>query len=284
METAGSAMEENLTVGTRLSAARQAAGMSINDVSQRIKLTAKQIEILENDEFEQLGLVFSRGFVRNYARLVGLDADRLVMEIPNITRIKNDSLNIHDEHIPLGKGLSQYWLIVASITIALMIGVPLFVYHWLSADDIPVKIAVSPKPTASKLIAPMQPQPAVAAAIPAKTQSLPAPATPVTMPAPVLLSAKAADPAVTGSAAATTTATEQLQFQFNQDSWVEIRNSNQHLLLSHLYHAGETAKISTTPPLMLTIGNAANVKLKYNGQPVDITPHAPNTVTRLTLP
>ena len=279
MEAAGSAME-NLSVGARLQAARQAAGMSINDVSQRIKLTPKQIEILEGDRFEQLGLVFSRGFVRNYARLVGLDADDLVVEIPNISRIKNDSLSIHDEHIPLSKGLSQYWLIVVSITLALIVGVPLFVYHWLSADDIPVKVALSTKPKAPKLMAHTLPAASTPPTMPYKTQIQPA----QVAPAPVTTSLKAVTPASATNAVPATMGAGQLQFQFKQDSWVEIRNGNQHLLLSHLYHAGETANLSVTPPLLLTIGNAANVKLKYNDRPVDITPHAPSTVARLTLP
>jgi len=74
-----------------------------------------------------------------------------------------------------------------------------------------------------------------------------------------------------------------VQFQFDQDSWVEIRDSKQHTVISHLYRAGETAEVSGSPPLSLVIGNAPHVTLKYNDQKVDLTAHTAATVARLTL-
>lgn len=266
--------ESALSVGTRLRTARQAAGMSINDVSQHIKLTQKQIATIENDGFEELGLVFSRGFVRNYARLVGLDANALMAEMSNTLHGKAESLSIHDEHIPLTSGLSKYWLIMTAIALTLVIGVPLLVYHWLSGDDSPPKIAaavasvVQPK-TAAKPAAPT---------LPAKTAT-PQPAQPVPAAA---ATATTAQPEVT-AAPAGNQATGRLQFQFDQDSWVQIRDSKQHTLLSHLYRGGETAEVSGIPPLSLVIGNAPHVTLQYNDQKVDLTAHTAATVARLTL-
>ena len=289
METAGDALGI-LSVGARLNAARQAAGMSINDVSQRIKLTAKQIVALENDDFEQLGLVFSRGFVRNYARLLGLDADELIGAIPKIASLKNEPLNIHDVHIPLGKGLPQYWLIVVSIVIALIVGIPLLAYHWLSADDIGVKTILAGKPEVHNLVTLMPAaRPSALSTEVIKNQL---PATPlvtappvISPPAQVIEAAQITKPTALPDALLTGNASKsQLHFQFNQDSWVEIHDASQHPIPSHLYHAGQAADITVSPPLTLTIGNAAYVKLNYNDQPVDITPHPPNTVTKLTLP
>lgn len=254
--------KENLSVGATLSRARLAAGMSINDVSQHIKLTAKQIEILESDGFDQMGLVFSRGFVRNYARLLGLDANVLVQAIPNNARNKNDPISIHDEHIPLTKGLSRYWLIVAAIVLGLLIVVPLLVYHWLSGDDTRIK---------APLINSAIPKHAPAARFVVQPAESPVPASSTT--------AAAASAAAPAGAAPT-----QLMMHFAQDSWVEIRDAQKHIVVSHLYHAGETARLTEVPPLSLTIGNAANVKLSYNNKPVDITPHPPATVAKITLP
>jgi cytoskeleton protein RodZ len=43
-----------------------------SDVAAKLKLTARQIEALEQEDFSHLpSEVFVRGFVRNYARLVG---------------------------------------------------------------------------------------------------------------------------------------------------------------------------------------------------------------------
>lgn len=266
-----------LSVGTRLRTARQAAGMSINDVSQHIKLTPKQIATIESDGFEELGLVFSRGFVRNYARLLGLDANALMSEMSNTMHGKAESLSIHDEHIPLTSGLSKYWLIMTAIALTLVIGVPLLVYHWLSGDDNPPKIAaavasVAQPKTTVKPVAPVPPTETVAPqpAQPAPLAVAPTPAT-------------TAQPEMAASSSADTQATGRLQFQFEQDSWVQIRDSKQHTLLSHLYRGGETAEVSGTPPLSVVIGNAPHVTLTYNDQKVDLTAHTAATVARLTL-
>lgn len=263
------------SVGTRLRLARQAHGMSIEDVSQHIKITPKQIEIIENNDFDTLGLVFSRGFVRNYARLVELDADVLIAEMSNTLQSKTEPLSIHDEHIPLTKGLSKYWLVMTAIAIALVIGVPLLVYHWLAADDAPLKMVTGAQPTVTASVTP-----------PTKVIASPSTQTQATATISTTRGVQAADkpPSLAPTDnTAITPATGRLQFQFGQDSWVEIRDGKQHAVLSHLYRAGETAEVSGTPPLSLVIGNAAHVTLKYNDQTVDLAPHTAVTVARITL-
>ncbi|GAB3250117.1 hypothetical protein GCM10027296_14300 [Chitinimonas naiadis] len=53
--------------------------MSVADVSNKLKLSKRQVEALEADEYSALpGNTFVRGFVRNYARLLELDAQPLI--------------------------------------------------------------------------------------------------------------------------------------------------------------------------------------------------------------
>ena len=62
--------------GAALRAAREAAGLSIDDVAQQLKLAPRQVQALEDDDYARLpGRTFVRGFVRNYARFVRLDPD-----------------------------------------------------------------------------------------------------------------------------------------------------------------------------------------------------------------
>ncbi|MBC7945497.1 MAG: helix-turn-helix domain-containing protein [Burkholderiales bacterium] len=63
-----------LTPGQRLAAAREARGLSIEDVVRHTKLSRRQVMALESDAHDQLpGPVFVRGFMRNYARHLQLD-------------------------------------------------------------------------------------------------------------------------------------------------------------------------------------------------------------------
>ena len=67
------------SAGTRLRLAREAAGMTLDDVAQQLKLARRQVVALESDDVAALpGPTFVRGFIRNYARLLKIDAAPLV--------------------------------------------------------------------------------------------------------------------------------------------------------------------------------------------------------------
>lgn len=65
--------------GQQLHEARERLGLTVADVARNLKLHPRQVEALERDAFTELpGPVFVRGFMRNYARLVGLEGETLV--------------------------------------------------------------------------------------------------------------------------------------------------------------------------------------------------------------
>ncbi|MFA5171674.1 MAG: RodZ domain-containing protein [Sulfuriferula sp.] len=262
---------DTLSVGAQLCQARTAMQLSMMDIAQRLKISPQQIALIEDDDFNTIGLVFSRGFVRQYARHVGLDADSLVAAMSGNLQRKAESLSVHNEEIPLSKGLSKYWLVLFIGAITLVIGIPLALYYWLSGDT----ASATPKKTV------ITPPPIIA---PAKQPLTPAAALLVT-PVPAEGKEATANSDVSNAVTTSTTdiATGRMSFKFDTDSWVEIRDGSNHTVLSHLYRAGETAEISGTPPLSLVIGNAAKVSLQYNDQPVDLTPHTGVTVARVTL-
>lgn len=60
--------------GAMLQAAREARGLSALDVSQRLYWLPEYVAFIERDEFERLRRpAFARGYVRAYARMLGLD-------------------------------------------------------------------------------------------------------------------------------------------------------------------------------------------------------------------
>ncbi len=81
--------------GAALRAARDAAGLSVPEVAQRLKLTVRLVEAIEaNDRQRFPPAVYLRGFVRNYAKLLGLEAEPLVeayaMERPTALELRDD--------------------------------------------------------------------------------------------------------------------------------------------------------------------------------------------------
>lgn len=77
------ALAPEITVGATLREARENAGMSVEEVAERIKFAPRQIEALESGDFSQLPeMAFIRGFVRSYARLLELDFQALLDALP----------------------------------------------------------------------------------------------------------------------------------------------------------------------------------------------------------
>lgn len=66
-------------IGALLRNAREAAGYSIADVAERMRLSRHHIENLEAERFDLFPVsVFLRGYLTSYARLLGIDAEPLL--------------------------------------------------------------------------------------------------------------------------------------------------------------------------------------------------------------
>lgn len=90
METAVDPAEENnrsdrLQAGSRLRAAREARGLSTAEVAAQLHLTRSVIDALETDNYDAgPGPVFMRGYLRSYARLMGLPTDELLIQLDGV--------------------------------------------------------------------------------------------------------------------------------------------------------------------------------------------------------
>ncbi|WP_265944037.1 helix-turn-helix domain-containing protein [Dechloromonas sp. A34] len=83
------------SVGEQLAAARQARGLDVLDIAQALKLGPRQVEALENGDWQGLpGQTFVRGFVRNYARLVQIDPAPLMMQLDGVLEKPVSSLSV----------------------------------------------------------------------------------------------------------------------------------------------------------------------------------------------
>lgn len=278
-----------LRPGRTLAQARAARNLTVIEVAQQLKLSATQIEALEADAYEQLpGPVFVRGFVRNYARLLELDADGLVDKVglPHAPSPASAAIPL-SRNIPFPERGRTNWVPYASVLV-LIIGVMVLFEIFFSTPSATVVSAVTPKSAAvpvmepvspAKEMLPAAPQPlpqtgAVAVTAAVESAAPPASAS-VPAPAPALAPAPAPAPAQADMA--------ELFFTFETASWVEVRDRNERIVFSQLNPAGTEQRVQGRRPLSLVIGNARGVRLTYNGQPFDLTPHTRVEVARFTL-
>lgn len=73
-----------LNAGAILRAAREAQGLTVVDIAERIKFSARQVEALESDDQSHLPQgTFLRGFIRSYARVLQLDESTVLETLPS---------------------------------------------------------------------------------------------------------------------------------------------------------------------------------------------------------
>ncbi|HEY2554112.1 MAG TPA: helix-turn-helix domain-containing protein, partial [Candidatus Cybelea sp.] len=68
---------ENL--GERFRAAREARGLLISDAAERVRIRSVYLAAIEEENWKTIGApVYIRGFLRTYARFLGLDPEEAV--------------------------------------------------------------------------------------------------------------------------------------------------------------------------------------------------------------
>ena len=274
------------SVGQILREAREAQGLALENAAIRLHLMQRQIEAMEADDFASLGQpVFARGFVRNYARLLGLAPEVLLARMEGAPA---EPATVSPLPAPSSRSwLTSPWLLLLLLGVLLLGAIPVALYWWLNSD-----VEESPAPAQQSRSAPAPvPVPAPAAApavVSAPALELPLVAPPVVLPEAAPAEPAAVPPAAPADVGAPATpvpgmAKGALHLEFGADSWTEIKDSSGNMLLRKLNTAGSSVDVSGTPPFNLVIGNAAQAKLTYNGRPIDLKPFVDVTVARFTL-
>ncbi|ROH85439.1 helix-turn-helix domain-containing protein [Pseudomethylobacillus aquaticus] len=287
-------------LGETLIAAREAMQLKVEDVSARLRLSVQQVRALESEEFSALpDPMITRGFIRNYARLLQIDAEPLIeihRQLAPAATLR--PLTLLSENIPMQSPRRRSWLVYAVVIVVLLAIAG--VWHSLNR---PLAVDLTPEAPAPESV-PLPPAPAselppggeLSAVVPEVTNAAPAAepssveAAPATEPSTVT-EATPAEPAVVTPAPATTTststtatgATARVEFSFSENSWVGVRDADGKEIFNKSKAAGKTDFVEGKPPFSIVIGNASGTSLTFNGKPVDLAPHTSLNVARLTL-
>ncbi|HEX7559329.1 MAG TPA: helix-turn-helix domain-containing protein, partial [Usitatibacter sp.] len=173
------------TLGQTLASERERQGLSRSDAAQRLHMSAYQIEAIETGDYTRLPKgTFLRGFVRNYAKVLGLSAEPILGLLPEeAPRDKKPGIVVPTQNIrfdPIGDRLQNPYVKASALAfVALALGFAAM--YWVfyirpEQHGAPVarKNAETPRPTPA--LTP-QPQPEVVALAPAEPVK-PAPAKP----------------------------------------------------------------------------------------------------------
>ena len=266
-------------VGELLRAAREDRKMSVPEVAQALKLGPRQVEALEAEDWKSLpGNTMIRGFVRNYARLLNIDAGALMRgldaaQLPQQAQLEASAGTTAS--LPhSGRRRVERRDYLAVLSGLALLGLAVLAYFYIPADLWQSKLAAlvdrkpAPAPVENNLPAPRsEPAPGrLAAPTAGSGESV----TVLSTPNATVLS----DAPVAGGG---------LKLSFAQPAWVEIRDAGGQVLVSGLNPAGSQREVDGQPPFSLVVGNSTQVTVQYRGRVIELAPHSSGEVARLTV-
>jgi len=182
--------------GARLATAREAQGLSLGDVARQLKLSVRQVEALERDDYDAFpSRVFVRGFLRNYGRLLQVDLEHQIAQLgPAEPASAPEPAHVRTASADSGARVRRIrWSLAALLAMA--IAVALFrpapdrgAGPATSLDAPPGTVQLSAPPVSAPAGGMRDPDPLpspAAAADDAKSASTPLPAATVAAPAPL---------------------------------------------------------------------------------------------------
>lgn len=168
--------EPEQTVGQTLKAAREERGLELADIAQSTRVPLRHLTAIEADAHDSLpALPYTIGFIRTYARTVGLPPDALAARFRSETnKVAHTPMAIPATEPVDESRLPPRW--VVAVALALLALIFAGVWAWGTG----VFETADPEPVAAQAPAPEPQAEAVAAPVPEPVVAQPAPA-----PAPV---------------------------------------------------------------------------------------------------
>lgn len=217
------------TPGAKLRAAREAHGLSIQDVATRTRIAQRQLEAIERDDYSALpGIPYAVGFARAYARAVDLDEVAIAADVRHAVHNSELGANRYEAFEPADPARVPSRVLAwtaAAIVIVLVAGFTIWRTQMLT-------------PPTGQEIAAEQAEPAVAA-----------------KPAP---GARPAAPVV-----------QTVVFTANDDVWLRIYDEAGDRLKDGLMKKGESFTLPATArnPMILT-GRPQALTVTVGGKPI----------------
>jgi cytoskeletal protein RodZ len=223
-----------VSIGESLAAARERAGLTLAQVSDRTRIRAALIEAIERDDFSGCGGDFyARGHLRSIATVVGMDPAPLVAEYDRRHRPSAPPAHeIFERDVMPANGGGPNWSVAMVVALLLVVGYGLVALFTSGTDD-GQPVAQGPRPHGSASRTPA-PKPSAAT-------------TPVreTIPDDVV---------------------EIRLVIADGESWVKVTGADGQAIFQGLLAEGQTKVWRHDNSVKVVVGNAGAVRLVVNGK------------------
>ncbi len=281
--------------GARLKAARQARSISLDEVARELHLDADKLRALEANRFEVFSApVFSKGYLRRYAGLVGVPEDEVLAGFDELSGTDGPPPVV----IKAPQAGSRFVPSVQALLLVLLACLLGLLGWWVFSGAVlkPVQEVSSDDARAPVLPPAGEDAPAEAAATVA--------AVPTSLPAEATVDETAADRAAAeetpvpatdavGSAAGQidsepsppAPAEVALTLSFTDECWLQVTDGDGERLYAGIARGGQVRRFSAVPPVSLVLGNADVASIEVDGEPYPINPaDRRGRTARITVP
>lgn len=279
---------QSISVGDSLRNARMVTGWTVADVAKKLNLTPSAVEFIEANQFERLpGTTFARGYIRSYAKILGLDSNQLAQKfdeqfIGSVAANCVQSINRAGEARRVSRGMLQF-----SLFVVLLIILGAGYYAWevfnSAGSDVSSKPSVFERVEVERADGSVHVQTLdepedhavafvldtnIASAIDTDDEQRATQAD--TGDAHVVEKPEAA-----GMGA--------VRLSFANDCWIRIVDADGTEISSGLKRAGESMSVTGKAPLDVRLGYAKGVSITYNGEVVDFNSAVRGATARFKL-
>lgn len=303
----------SIEAGTLLKNKRESLGMSQKQVADRLRLRISVIEDIENNRFEsQQVATFTRGYLRSYAKFVGLD-EKVVLtaleqtadaqpqeqeiEMQSFSRKTKDEK--HNSRIMLLTwviglviiGISAAWWLQnqqensltkevtdSSVEAPQPTAQELADIDLMTAEEL---IASTPEEVAStnEGVAELTEAPVEQGADPLLTETENTTSVDSEEPVAVIEAAEEEQPAPVVPEGMTL-----LTMKFKADCWIQVKDTNGKTLVSGTHKPGQDVELTGKAPFKVILGAPEGVTMTFASEPVDLSGYTSGKVARFTLP
>lgn len=285
-------------IGASLRQARLSQGLTLEDVSAQLRLSEKQITALEEDDFDGFGsAMLTRGFIKNYAKLLSLDPEQFFDAHRKIApHDQFQSIAYTSElAVPLANSrTNRHAVLIMTISLIVLALIGLVTYMSLSdqktTDQAEIALDSAATSIAEEKALPTIEAQVVEAPVSNVQDGRDSKMSDATTVAnnesksaenqtlkPDSLKLEAPKPqAIVGG--------EKITLKFTEESWVSIQDKNYKTILSKLGRAGDVEDVEGLPPLRVVIGNAHGTQVILKNKNIDLMPYNKSNVVHMTLP
>ena len=269
--------------GARLRAERERQNLSEQEVAARLHLSMSYLKALEADDYTRLPEPpFVKGYVRNYARLLGLPATELVQDFETLVQDRGDDKLISPVHMVMReRGPGWLWpAVIIAVAVVIALG-------WWGTRNMGPADELLPVLSAPQTMPPAAPDSGNETAPPQEPMNVEAPteALPEDSGTEVIVPPAPVADGPTELAMNEPAPLDVLQVTFGGDCWVQVTDATGEEIYQGQQRSGGQLALDGEAPFRVTLGNAAAVtSLQFNGETQNLPTAAPGRVIRITVP